>query len=188
MHTSFVGKVASMPSRYDEQTRKAVRLVTEHVGDYDSEWAAIKAVSAWLGMTSETLRRWVRQARSTPVRRWGVVGVGAGDPGPEAEERRTGTHDRDLEGRDQFLRAGERPATAVICRFVAEHKARFGVVPICAALTAHGCTIAARTYYTWARRAPSKRALWDTTVARVLAGFYEPDGEAGDRRSRCPAT
>jgi transposase len=28
-----------MPSRYDEQTRaKAVRLVTEHVQDYDSEW------------------------------------------------------------------------------------------------------------------------------------------------------
>ena len=64
MHTSFVGKVAVMPSKYDEQTRaKAVRLVIEHVDDYDSEWAAIKAVSARLGMTSETLRRWVRQAQ-----------------------------------------------------------------------------------------------------------------------------
>ena len=53
-----------MPSKYDEQTRaKAVRLVVDHVGDYDSEWAAIKAVSARLGMTSETLRRWVRQAQ-----------------------------------------------------------------------------------------------------------------------------
>jgi transposase len=64
MHTSFVGKVAFMPSKYDEQTRaKAVRLVIEHVDDYDSEWAAIKAVSARLGVTSETLRRWVRQAQ-----------------------------------------------------------------------------------------------------------------------------
>jgi transposase len=64
MHTSFVGKVALMPSKYDEQTRaKAVRLVTEHVDDYESEWAAIKAVSARLGMTSETLRRWVRRAQ-----------------------------------------------------------------------------------------------------------------------------
>jgi len=64
MHTSFVGKVAFMPSKYDEQTRaKAVRLVTEHVDDYDSEWAAIKAVSTRLGMTAETLRRWVRQAQ-----------------------------------------------------------------------------------------------------------------------------
>jgi transposase len=52
-----------MPSKYDEQTRaKAVRLVTEHVQDYDSEWAAIVAVSGRLGMTAETLRRWVRQA------------------------------------------------------------------------------------------------------------------------------
>ena len=52
-----------MPSKYDEQTRaKAVRMVTEHVGDYDSEWAAIVAVSGRLGMTAETLRRWVRQA------------------------------------------------------------------------------------------------------------------------------
>ena len=52
-----------MPRKYDEQTRaKAVRLVTEHVQDYDSEWAAITAVAGRLGMTPETLRRWVRQA------------------------------------------------------------------------------------------------------------------------------
>ena len=63
----------------------------------------------------------------------------------------------------------------MICAFIAEHKARFGVAPICTALTAHGCQIAPRTYYAWARRAPSKRALWDTTVTEVLAGYYEPD-------------
>jgi transposase len=52
-----------MPSKYDEQTKaKAVRLVTEHIEDYDSEWAAITAVAGRLGMTPETLRRWVRQA------------------------------------------------------------------------------------------------------------------------------
>jgi transposase len=38
MRSSFVGKVASMPNKYDEQTKaKAVRLVTEHVQDYDSD-------------------------------------------------------------------------------------------------------------------------------------------------------
>jgi putative transposase len=68
----------------------------------------------------------------------------------------------------------------VICRFIAEHKARFGVAPICAALSAHGCTIAPRTYYAWARRAPSKRALWDTTITQLLAGYYEP-GQHGRR-------
>ena len=32
------------------------------VDDYDSEWAAIKAVSGRLGMNAETLRKWLRQA------------------------------------------------------------------------------------------------------------------------------
>jgi putative transposase len=69
----------------------------------------------------------------------------------------------------------------MICRFIAEHRARFGVASICRALSAHGCKIAPRTYYAWAVRAPSKRALWDTTVTAVLAGYYEPD-EHGRRR------
>jgi transposase len=52
-----------MRSRFDRETRaKAVRLVQEHTGDYESEYAAIKAVSARLGMTAETLRKWLRQA------------------------------------------------------------------------------------------------------------------------------
>jgi transposase len=52
-----------MRSRFDRETRaKAVRLVQEHRRDYESEWAAIKAVSARLGMTAETLRKWLRQA------------------------------------------------------------------------------------------------------------------------------
>jgi putative transposase len=63
----------------------------------------------------------------------------------------------------------------VICRFIAEHKTRFGVAPICATLSAHGCQIAPRTYYAWATRAPSKRALWDMAVTELLAGYYEPD-------------
>ena len=48
---------------YSRETReKAVRLVREHAGDYPSEFAAIKAVAAWLGVGSaETLRKWVRQ-------------------------------------------------------------------------------------------------------------------------------
>ena len=52
-----------MPRRYDAETKaKAVRLVREHAGDYESEWAAMVAISARLGMTAETLRKWVRQA------------------------------------------------------------------------------------------------------------------------------
>jgi putative transposase len=68
----------------------------------------------------------------------------------------------------------------VICQFIAEHRARFGVAPICRVLSAHGCQIAPRTYYAWASRAPSKRSLWETTITQVLAGYYTPD-ESGRR-------
>ena len=52
-----------MPTKYDENTKaRAVRLVREHRDDYDSEWAAMKAIAGRLGMNTETLRRWVRQA------------------------------------------------------------------------------------------------------------------------------
>ena len=63
----------------------------------------------------------------------------------------------------------------MICAFIAEHRARFGVAPICRVLTAHGCKIAPRTFYGWACRALSKRDLWDTVITHVLAGYYEPD-------------
>jgi len=35
----------------------AVRLVREHRDDYDSEWAAMKAIAGRLGMSAETLRK-----------------------------------------------------------------------------------------------------------------------------------
>ena len=74
MRTFFLGKVGRiMASKYDEETRaKAVRLVVDHRDEYPSEWAAIKAVSARLGMNSETLRTWIRQGQ---VERGGAEGV-----------------------------------------------------------------------------------------------------------------
>jgi len=63
----------------------------------------------------------------------------------------------------------------LICGFIDEHRARFGVAPICRTLSEHGCLIAPRTYYAWRGRALSKRALWDMTVTEILAGYYEPD-------------
>ena len=52
-----------MPVRYDQDTKaKAIRLVREHAGDYPSEYAAITAVAGRLGMSAETLRKWIRQA------------------------------------------------------------------------------------------------------------------------------
>jgi transposase len=46
-----------MPSKYDENTKaRVVRLVREHRDDYDTEWAAMRAISARLGMSAVTLR------------------------------------------------------------------------------------------------------------------------------------
>jgi hypothetical protein len=61
-----------------------------------------------------------------------------------------------------------RPATGLICRFIDDVKGRFGVVPICRALCAHGVQIAPRTY--WAHRSgmPSKRELWDAAVTEIV--------------------
>lgn len=42
-------------------------------------------------------------------------------------------------------------------------------------LAEHGVPIAPRTFHAWARRAPSKRALWDATITEILAGYYESD-------------
>jgi transposase len=89
-----------MPSKYDENTKaKAVRLVREHADDYDSEWAAIKAVSGRLGMTAETLRVWVRQAEVD-------AGEAAGVTSEEAREiRELRRKNRELEQTIEILKA-----------------------------------------------------------------------------------
>jgi hypothetical protein len=46
----LLGRMGAMSIRYDENTKaRAVRLVREHRDDYDSEWAAMKAISGRLG-------------------------------------------------------------------------------------------------------------------------------------------
>ena len=58
----MIEKVASMPRRYDEETKaKAVRLVVDHRQDYASEYEAIRTVASRLGMNPETLRKWLGQ-------------------------------------------------------------------------------------------------------------------------------
>ena len=49
--------------RYPAEVReRAVRMVFEHEREYESQWAAITSIAGKLGMTNETLRKWVRQA------------------------------------------------------------------------------------------------------------------------------
>ena len=60
--------------RYPVEVReRAVRMVLEHEGEYDSQWAAISSVAQKLGMTTETLRQWVRRAEIDGGLRSGVT-------------------------------------------------------------------------------------------------------------------
>jgi len=61
-------------ARYPQEMReRAVRMVFEHQDEYDSEWAAITSVATKLGMTPETLRKWVRRAEIDEGQRPGLT-------------------------------------------------------------------------------------------------------------------
>ncbi len=52
-------------TRYSPEVKeRAVRLVMEHVREYESQWAAIMSIASKIGCTPETLRKWVRRAET----------------------------------------------------------------------------------------------------------------------------
>ena len=65
----------------------------------------------------------------------------------------------------------------MICQFIDAHRDRFGVVPICRALSQHGVPIAPRTYWARKSRPPSRRAARDAALTEILAGIYEPGSD-----------
>ena len=61
-------------NRYTQEVReRAVRMVQDHEREYDSQWAAIKSIAEKIGCTSETLRKWVRQAERDSGKRPGLA-------------------------------------------------------------------------------------------------------------------
>ncbi len=63
-----------MPKKIDEQLKaRAVRLVTDHLGEYPSLTAASAAVAKQLGVGKESVRRWVIQARVDGGQRQGAT-------------------------------------------------------------------------------------------------------------------
>ena len=61
-------------TRYPPELReRAMRLVREHRDEHPSEWAAIGSIATKLGMTPETLRKWLRRDAIDQGQRPGVM-------------------------------------------------------------------------------------------------------------------
>jgi transposase len=52
---------------------RAVGMVLDHQHEYESQWAAIRSIAEKFGMTTETLRSWVRQAEVDGGKRPGTT-------------------------------------------------------------------------------------------------------------------
>jgi transposase len=62
------------PTKYSPEVReRAVRMVREHGPEHPSQWAAMASIAGKLGCTTETLRRWVRQAERDSGQRAGLT-------------------------------------------------------------------------------------------------------------------
>ena len=152
-------------TRYPPELReRAMRLVREHRDEHPSEWAAIESIAKKLGMTPETLRKWLRRDAVDHGQRPGVTsGERERVRELERENPRAAAGQRDPEGGVGFLRAGARPAPAEAVKFITEHKERWGVEPICRELQ-----VAPSSYYAAITRPPSARQRRDEVLEGAI--------------------
>ena len=60
--------------RYSPEVRdRTVRMVLEHQDEHPSQWAAMSSIAGKIGCTTETLRRWVREAEIDQGQRAGIT-------------------------------------------------------------------------------------------------------------------
>ncbi|MET9168093.1 IS3 family transposase [Streptomyces cellulosae] len=167
------------PSPYPlELRRRAVRMVAEVRPDYDTEWAAMNAVTSKLGIgTTETLRKWVRQDQIDAGTRPGTTSEESAElKGVKKENAELRRANEILKAAAFFLRGRARPATHALVAFIDEHRDRFGgVEPICRVLSAHDCKIAPATYYAHHKRrvTPSARTVRDAELKEHISKAFE---------------
>lgn len=65
-----MGRTEPYPKEFKE---RAVRLVSEQRGEYNSEWASIRSIADKMGCNAESLRSWVRQAQRDSGERDGLT-------------------------------------------------------------------------------------------------------------------
>ncbi|QNS68677.1 IS3-like element IS629 family transposase [Escherichia coli O145] len=146
-------------TRFSPEVRqRAVRMVLESQGEYDSQWAAICSIAPKIGCTPETLRVWVRQHERD---------TGGGDGGLTTAERQ---RLKELERENRELRRSNdilRQASAYFAKaefdrlwkklmpLLDKLREQYGVGPLCSELH-----IAPSTYYhcQQQRHHPDKRS------------------------------
>ncbi|WP_375156588.1 IS3 family transposase [Shigella flexneri] len=146
-------------TRFSPEVRqRAVRMVLESQGEYDSQWAAICSIAPKIGCTPETLRVWVRQHERD---------TGGGDGGLTTAERQRlkelERENRELRRSNDILRqasayfceGGVRPPLEKVMPLLDKLRKLYGVGPVCSELH-----IAPSTYYhcQQQRHHPDKRS------------------------------
>ncbi|WP_404853795.1 IS3 family transposase [Escherichia coli] len=164
-------------TRFSPEVRqRAVRMVLESQGEYDSQWAAICSIAPKIGCTPETLRVWVRQHERD---------TGGGDGGLTTAERQRlkelERENRELRRSNDILRqasayfceGGVRPPLEKIMPLLDKLREQYGVGPVCSELH-----IAPSTYYhcQQQRHHPDKRsarAQRDDWLKREIQRVYD---------------
>ncbi|EFV5491286.1 IS3 family transposase [Shigella sonnei] len=164
-------------TRFSPEVRqRAIRMVLESQGEYDSQWAAICSIAPKIGCTPETLRVWVRQHERD---------TGGGDGGLTTAERQ---RLKELERENRELRRSNdilRQASAYFAKaefdrlwkklmpLLDKLRKLYGVGPVCSELH-----IAPSTYYhcQQQRHHPDKRstrAQHDDWLKKEILRVYD---------------
>ncbi|WP_432803193.1 IS3 family transposase [Escherichia coli] len=164
-------------TRFSPEVRqRAVRMVLESQGEYDSQWATICSIAPKIGCTPETLRVWVRQHERD---------TGGGDGGLTTAERQRlkelERENRELRRSNDILRqasayfceGGVRPPLEKVMPLLDKLRKLYGVGPVCSELH-----IAPSTYYhcQQQRHHPDKRsarAQRDDWLKREIQRVYD---------------